>query len=628
MEPTIALVFSPERWVETLHRHLTDHGGARVRQIVLEPALALADEYDTLVVSHRWPGLTRSFVEAVHLRSRCVLGVFDPTEAAGREHLTALGVDATIRSDAAVSEFVQLITELTPARLAGPRDRATADTESERAGPTVVSGPAGAGTSEIALGLTVAIVTRGEDVVLVDADEVASSTAARLGLAIEPNLRSAIDAVEHGLGDLATALVRRGPAAVDIVCGLPSLAAVAQIRPRGVLAVISAVGDLRSQVVVEVSGAPGMEIARAVVAEAGVLVGVGSANPVGVARLLGWAAALPAGVVAPHFVLNRAPTDRYRRAELTAEIYRTFTPASLTLVPSDRRVERAAWEGELGSARPVHRRRGRARADRRSAPRVPRRAVRRSRRSEAGGMSGVVVRGSVVRRDAYEGIRRDVLARIERRQLRPEGDLDEVRVEVHRAVDEYERRARLGEELPLVSPAVMVDRVLRSITDFGPMTDLIARRDVEEIFLEGGRVSYLDASGHLRGLTVPTSEDENRQMIERLLAPTDRQLNAKHPMVQARVLDGTARLTAAIPPVGDRLSATLRRYVVRNVTLDDLIGARLALPGGGGVPRCVDATPQPGRRFRGTGRRQDHPRGRAARGRAAGSLRPVLRGDP
>jgi pilus assembly protein CpaF len=173
--------------------------------------------------------------------------------------------------------------------------------------------------------------------------------------------------------------------------------------------------------------------------------------------------------------------------------------------------------------------------------------------------------------DAYEGIRRDVLARIERRRLRPEGDLDEVRVEVQRAVDEYERLARLGEELPLVSPAVMIDRVLRSITDFGPLTDLVARRDVEEIFIEGGRVSYLDGSGRLRGLTVPTSEEENRQIIERLLAPTDRQLNTKHPMVQARVLDGTARLTAAIPPIGDRLSATLRRYVVRNVTLDDLV---------------------------------------------------------
>jgi pilus assembly protein CpaF len=173
--------------------------------------------------------------------------------------------------------------------------------------------------------------------------------------------------------------------------------------------------------------------------------------------------------------------------------------------------------------------------------------------------------------DAYDGIRRDVLARIERRQLRLEGDLDEVRVEVQQAVDDYEHRARLGEALPLVSPLVMADRVLRSITDFGPMTDLIARRDVEEIFLEGARVSFLDGSGRLRGLAVPTSEEENRQIIERLLAPTDRQLNTKHPMVQARVLDGTARLTAAIPPIGDRLSATLRRYVVRNVTLDDLV---------------------------------------------------------
>ena len=65
------------------------------------------------------------------------------------------------------------------------------------------------------------------------------------------------------------------------------------------------------------------------------------------------------------------------------------------------------------------------------------------------------------------------------------------------------------------------------------------------------------------GWVMPTSEDENRRAIEQLLAATDRQLNATSPLVQARVLDGTARLTAAIPPVADRLSATLRRYTVR-----------------------------------------------------------------
>ena len=188
--------------------------------------------------------------------------------------------------------------------------------------------------------------------------------------------------------------------------------------------------------------------------------------------------------------------------------------------------------------------------------------------------------------DAYDVIRRDVLSRhraapaaARRRPRRGAG-------RGRRAVDEYQR-ARVPRRR---APARRRRRrwstgVLRSITDFGPLTDLLARRDVEEIFIEGARVSYLDGSGRLRGLTVPTSEDENRQIVDRLLAPTERQLNTKHPMVQARVLDGTARLTAAIPPVGDRLSATLRRYVVRNVTLARPRRARLAVAGGGRVPR-------------------------------------------
>ena len=176
-----------------------------------------------------------------------------------------------------------------------------------------------------------------------------------------------------------------------------------------------------------------------------------------------------------------------------------------------------------------------------------------------------------VRTDAYDAIRRDALSRIERRRLRVERDLEGIREEVHRSVDEYQRRAHLGEEVPLGDPHQMVDRVLRSVADLGPLTDLIARSDVEEIFIEGARVSYLDDSGRLRGLRTPTGEEENRQIIDRLLATTDRQLNVKSPIVQARVLEGTGRLTAAIPPVADRLSATLRRYTVQDVSLADLV---------------------------------------------------------
>jgi pilus assembly protein CpaF len=172
---------------------------------------------------------------------------------------------------------------------------------------------------------------------------------------------------------------------------------------------------------------------------------------------------------------------------------------------------------------------------------------------------------------AYDEIRADVLDRLERRRLRPDIDAEQVRAEVRDAVATYQQRAHLGEARPLADPDTVVEQLLRAVTDFGPLTDLLARRDVEEIFLEGARVSYLDGAGRLRGLAVPTSEAENRRVVERLLAATDRQLNAKHPLVQARVLGGTARLTAALPPVGDRLSATLRRYVVRDVRLPDLV---------------------------------------------------------
>src|SRR5436305_8229656 len=147
-----------------------------------------------------------------------------------------------------------------------------------------------------------------------------------------------------------------------------------------------------------------------------------------------------------------------------------------------------------------------------------------------------------MRTDAYDVIRRDALAGVERRRLDPDRQLGDVHAEIDRAIDDYQRRTRLGDEVPLGDAATMGRRVLRSITDLGPLTELLARRDVEEIFVEGARVTYLDTTGRLHGLPEPTTEDENRQILDRLLATTERQLNAKQPLVQARVLDGTARL--------------------------------------------------------------------------------------
>ncbi len=173
--------------------------------------------------------------------------------------------------------------------------------------------------------------------------------------------------------------------------------------------------------------------------------------------------------------------------------------------------------------------------------------------------------------DAYHEIRRQALERIDGSGLDPQRDTVRL-VELLRAtVDDYQRQAHMGENRSLADPDATVQRLLQSVSYFGPLGDLLDRSDVEEIFIEGDRVTYLEAGGQLRGMDMPSSESENRQVVERLIAATDRRLDASHPVSQARILDGSARLTAVIPPVSDHLSATIRRYALRKETLPSLV---------------------------------------------------------
>lgn len=172
---------------------------------------------------------------------------------------------------------------------------------------------------------------------------------------------------------------------------------------------------------------------------------------------------------------------------------------------------------------------------------------------------------------AYAEIRRRALELVEGERIDAERDRSAVGRVVQQAVREYQDRAQLGEVTQLSDPGGMVARIERSVADLGVLTPLLERPDIEEVFIEGATVSYIDGSGRLRRVSEPTSEAENRQAIERLLAAADRRLDVSSPIVQGRVLDGTARLTAVIPPVADVVSATIRRYALRKETLGSLV---------------------------------------------------------
>ena len=350
-EPEVALAFTADVWVEELHRHLSDHGGARVRTLVVEPEVALAEGYDVLVAGHRWPALTRAIVADVHAQGRAVLGVHDREERASKTHLLALGVDALIESDAAPDAFVRAIAGLASAR----PDVEPAPVITGRAGHLVVVGGApGSGRTEIALQLARSLAAH-RSLALVDADDVAPAVAQRLALPIEPNLHTAVDTVEHGLGDLDACV--RSSHGLRVLTGSVNASAWAHVRPGEVVRVVERLADALGLVVVDgagliedVAGPSGRArygTARALVTEADVLLVVCDASPHGVTRLLGWI--VDARRLAPEtpvlVAVNRAPATRSRRAELYDEIRASLPVAAVTFVASDDRVADAAWNG-------------------------------------------------------------------------------------------------------------------------------------------------------------------------------------------------------------------------------------------------------------------------------------------
>lgn len=174
------------------------------------------------------------------------------------------------------------------------------------------------------------------------------------------------------------------------------------------------------------------------------------------------------------------------------------------------------------------------------------------------------------KRDIYEELRHSIMLLVDKQRFDTIHDKDEICEIIARVVRGHNNNCLMQGTENTVDEVTTISRLTDSIFGYGALQEILTRTDIEEIFIEGSRVRYIDQSGYLQGLSLPTSEAENKHLIDRLLADTDRTLSTRSPLIQARVLDDTARLTASISPISDELSATIRKYVIKNNSLEDL----------------------------------------------------------
>jgi pilus assembly protein CpaF len=115
--------------------------------------------------------------------------------------------------------------------------------------------------------------------------------------------------------------------------------------------------------------------------------------------------------------------------------------------------------------------------------------------------------------------------------------------------------------LPVHEREEIVARILRDTVGLGPLEELLADPDVEEVMVNGPDRVYVERRGRIERTAVRFADEaELRNAIERILAPLGRRVDELSPMVDARLADGS-RVNVVIPPLAvDGPAVSIRRF--------------------------------------------------------------------
>lgn len=111
------------------------------------------------------------------------------------------------------------------------------------------------------------------------------------------------------------------------------------------------------------------------------------------------------------------------------------------------------------------------------------------------------------------------------------------------------------------------------INGYGPITELLADRNVTEIMVNGINDIYVEMDGKvIKDDSVSFINDDHiLRTIQKIVQPLGRTIDTAHPMVDARLSDGS-RINAIIPPLSLKGSTlTIRKFKTTLESIEDFI---------------------------------------------------------
>ncbi len=116
------------------------------------------------------------------------------------------------------------------------------------------------------------------------------------------------------------------------------------------------------------------------------------------------------------------------------------------------------------------------------------------------------------------------------------------------------------------------DQVLNDLLGYGPIQSLLDDDEVTEIMVNGPKKIFVEKKGKLTKSNVTFDDDDHvLRVIDRIILPLGRHVDADSPTVDARLPDGS-RVNAVVRPVAiDGPSITIRKFRKDKLKTEDLI---------------------------------------------------------
>jgi pilus assembly protein CpaF len=114
--------------------------------------------------------------------------------------------------------------------------------------------------------------------------------------------------------------------------------------------------------------------------------------------------------------------------------------------------------------------------------------------------------------------------------------------------------------------------ILDELTGFGPIQSLLDDDDVSEVMVNGPKKVFIEKKGRLTKSAVTFDDDDHvLRVIDRIILPLGRRVDADTPTVDARLPDGS-RVNAVVRPVSiDGPSITIRKFRKDKLSIQQLI---------------------------------------------------------